>query len=209
MAKKTETVVVETPEALELKKLRDFIHQADEESGNDRLDAAPAADVAIAWIEELQREAGEMKANYDGACQTVAAMHAAAVGEVTGSKRGVVEDVEDLRKNYLEVQSKYDQLFEQWTDLHQRLNEQLSADASSLEAGEFVNSQRPDAEPDSLNAAYTQFVQVVDGDFPAWSDLPQETKALYLDSAVHVLQGGEPRTDFERVIAHWPGRGVR
>ena len=39
----------------------------------------------------------EMKGNYERACQTIAEMHAAAVGEVTGPIRGVVEDVADLR----------------------------------------------------------------------------------------------------------------
>ena len=34
---------------------------------------------------------------YIGACVTVAQMHAAAMGEVCGPKRGVVEDIADLR----------------------------------------------------------------------------------------------------------------
>lgn len=46
---------------------------------------------------EAEYERDEMKRNYDHACLTVAEMHKAAVGEVTGPKRGVVEDVEDLR----------------------------------------------------------------------------------------------------------------
>jgi len=43
------------------------------------------------------KTAEEWKADYEGACKTVAMMHAAAVGEVTGPTRGVVEDVADLR----------------------------------------------------------------------------------------------------------------
>jgi hypothetical protein len=46
---------------------------------------------------EARAEAAEHKTNYLGACKTIAAMHAAAVGEVCGPRRGVVEDVADLR----------------------------------------------------------------------------------------------------------------
>lgn len=47
----------------------------------DTADVAARADLA------------EMRGNYDQACQTIALMHAAAVGEVTGPRTGVVEDV--------------------------------------------------------------------------------------------------------------------
>ena len=40
-----------------------------------------------------------LKEDYQGACKTIAEMHAAAVGEVTGPNRGVVEDVADLRSD--------------------------------------------------------------------------------------------------------------
>lgn len=46
---------------------------------------------------ELEQELSEVKGSYDRACQTIAQMHAAAVGEVRGPDRGVVEDVEDVR----------------------------------------------------------------------------------------------------------------
>ena len=46
---------------------------------------------------EIEYDRDRFKADYLGACQTIAAMHAAAVGGVQGPKRGVVEDVEDLR----------------------------------------------------------------------------------------------------------------
>lgn len=39
----------------------------------------------------------QMKEAHDGACELVAAMHAAAMGRVCGPNRGVVEDVTDLR----------------------------------------------------------------------------------------------------------------
>jgi hypothetical protein len=48
-------------------------------------------------IHELQDLATEAKHNYAGACKTIAEMHAAAVGGITGAKRGVVEDVADLK----------------------------------------------------------------------------------------------------------------
>lgn len=48
-------------------------------------------------LEDTERDLAEMRGNYEGACKTVAAMHKAAVGEVRGPNRGVVEDVEDVR----------------------------------------------------------------------------------------------------------------
>ena len=47
--------------------------------------------------DELEKEKDEMRARWESACGTVAAMHAAAVGEVCGPRRGVVEDISDLR----------------------------------------------------------------------------------------------------------------
>ena len=52
-------------------------------------------------IAELEYGLAEMRGNYEGACKTMAEMHAAAVGEVTGPNRGVVEDVADLRTTAL------------------------------------------------------------------------------------------------------------
>ena len=49
-------------------------------------------------ISNLQQRVAELADSYDSACRNVAALHAAAVGEVRGPIRGVVEDVEDLRK---------------------------------------------------------------------------------------------------------------
>lgn len=49
-------------------------------------------------LEDAERERDEHKQNYLGACTTIAAMHAAAVGRNDeGPIRGVVEDVEDVR----------------------------------------------------------------------------------------------------------------
>ena len=53
---------------------------------------------ACGEIESLRQQLAEYKGSYENACNLVARMHAAAVGEVTGPRRGVVEDVEDLRQ---------------------------------------------------------------------------------------------------------------
>lgn len=44
------------------------------------------------------------KKDHENACALVAKMHQADMGEVTGPKRGVVEDIEDLRKALLQTQ---------------------------------------------------------------------------------------------------------
>lgn len=48
-------------------------------------------------LDALYAERDEHKQDYLKACATIAAMHKAAVGEVRGPDRGVVEDVEDVR----------------------------------------------------------------------------------------------------------------
>jgi hypothetical protein len=48
-------------------------------------------------ISNLEFELRNERAGHISACRTVAAMHEAALGEVTGPKRGVVEDVADVR----------------------------------------------------------------------------------------------------------------
>ena len=60
-------------------------------------DAEAARAAALARVEELERESVLYKDGYVSACGTVADMHAAAVGEIRGPDRGVVEDVTDLR----------------------------------------------------------------------------------------------------------------
>jgi len=49
--------------------------------------------------EKAERERDRFKEEHLQACELVAKMHAAAVGAVTGPNRGVVEDVEDLRRS--------------------------------------------------------------------------------------------------------------
>lgn len=48
-------------------------------------------------IEELRVDAARLRSAHEQACVQIAAMHEAAVGEVRGPIRGVVEDVQDLR----------------------------------------------------------------------------------------------------------------
>lgn len=52
-------------------------------------------------LEHARADAARFKHDHERACQTIASMHAAAVGEVRGPTRGVVEDVVDLRAAYL------------------------------------------------------------------------------------------------------------
>jgi hypothetical protein len=62
---------------------------------------------------ELQNDASRYKSDYESACKLVAEMHAAAVGEWgTGPKRGVVEDIEDLRKEVLELRAENERMKE-------------------------------------------------------------------------------------------------
>jgi hypothetical protein len=55
---------------------------------------------AEAAIVEAEAEAEEHKAEHLAACEQIAAMHAAAVGEVRGPLLGVVEDVASMRAAY-------------------------------------------------------------------------------------------------------------
>tara|TARA_R100000789_G_scaffold79924_1_gene75189 strand:+ start:86 stop:445 length:360 start_codon:yes stop_codon:yes gene_type:complete len=61
-------------------------------------------------IEYLKAEVERHKNDEEYACQLVASMHAAAVGEVKGPKRGVVEDVKDLREGYVEMAQMLDDI---------------------------------------------------------------------------------------------------
>lgn len=52
-------------------------------------------------LEDTEQELRWSRKDYQGACNTIAAMHHAAVGEIVGPNRGVVEDVADLRERCL------------------------------------------------------------------------------------------------------------
>jgi hypothetical protein len=86
-------VEVELAEADELRRTVSG-QQTAIQAAHDRTAAAEAA------IVEAEAEAERYKADYLGACGHIAAMHAAAVGEIRGPIRGVVEDVEDVRAAY-------------------------------------------------------------------------------------------------------------
>lgn len=51
---------------------------------------------------------------------------------------------------------------------------------------------------DLAKKAYDFFRAGRDGDFPEWDDVSQRGRNLYEDAARYVMDGGEPRTDFER-----------
>lgn len=51
-----------------------------------------------ARVAELERERDVFKRDYHDACKCIADMHRAAVGQITGPRRGVVEDVEDIHR---------------------------------------------------------------------------------------------------------------
>lgn len=74
-------------------------------------------------IDAVTTERDRWKKDYFEACALVAKMHAAAVGEVTGPKRGVVEDVEDLHTRATEAEEKccifLDKLMQAYADLDQ------------------------------------------------------------------------------------------
>lgn len=51
-------------------------------------------------VQDPKDRLDEMEKSWGNACKTVAEMHAAAVGEITGPIRGVVENVADLKSRY-------------------------------------------------------------------------------------------------------------
>lgn len=61
---------------------------------------------ALAIVSRLRVERDDFKANYNAACRTVALMHEAAIGEIACSRRGVVEDVKELRRSCDEAKGK-------------------------------------------------------------------------------------------------------
>ena len=82
-------------------KLRWVGDQLDADASNKGIgqgsEAARYCWAAATEIERIEDELEHTKADYLNACETIANMHCAAVGEVTGPKRGVVDDIEDLR----------------------------------------------------------------------------------------------------------------
>ena len=69
-------------------------------------DAAVVVDAAEALADAIER----YHRDYTGACQTIAEMHAAAVGAVTGPRIGVVEDVAAVRAELDALRAHVDEL---------------------------------------------------------------------------------------------------
>lgn len=88
-------------------------------------------------IASLRADVARHKADYEGACKTIADMHAAAVGGIRGPIRGVVEDVADLRAELTATESLVSALQEQMS----RLAEQ-SAKAVAEAVAEAREEQR-------------------------------------------------------------------
>lgn len=56
-------------------------------------------------VVELTERLASVEADWDSACRMVAEMHAAAVGEITGPQRRVVEDVADVRERAIRAEA--------------------------------------------------------------------------------------------------------
>ena len=61
-------------------------------------------DILLAELREAKAELARFRGEHARACETIAAMHTAAHGEIRGPVRGVVEDIEDLRIAFEAVQ---------------------------------------------------------------------------------------------------------
>jgi len=85
-------------------------------------------------IADLHKALDEVKTDYVHACKTIADMHAAAVGEITGPKRGVVEDVADVRKALDEVRIEITRLRNIITTLNEEVEDK---------AGEITRLKQP------------------------------------------------------------------
>lgn len=80
----------------------------------------------LSHLEAVTKESERYKADYEGACQTVALMHEAAAGEVRGPNRGVVEDIADLRKERDQARAEAERLWkicEQAASAHERMRD--------------------------------------------------------------------------------------
>jgi vacuolar-type H+-ATPase subunit I/STV1 len=72
--------------------------------------AEQATTVEAKIVDELSACNMLLKEDYQRACRTVASMHLAAMGEVVGPNRGVVEDIADLKAERDRLQSECDRL---------------------------------------------------------------------------------------------------
>ena len=84
---------------------------------------------AVLAFEEERRHRLKAESDHGGACATIAKMHAAAVGELRGPTCGIVEDVEDLRKDRDAAESRFAASEEERHTLERDLFAALGLDA--------------------------------------------------------------------------------
>lgn len=135
---------------------------------------------------ELVCERDEARTNFENACRTVASMHAATVGEVTGPRLGVVEDVANLRQQPAERDAEIERLRKMWTGTHDALMAR-GADVRDLQ-------RRLDAMTEAVEQA--QFHLHINR--PFWNG-PQHVASNYLTAAL------APPADAAEEDECWPG----
>ena len=87
----------------------------------------------------LRTERDEAQRDYLRACQTVAEMHAAAVGEVCGPKRGVVEDVADLRAERDAAIRERDEARAEWPEWARKITSMLQEYGWQYDAEDYID----------------------------------------------------------------------
>jgi hypothetical protein len=101
---------------------------------------------AEAAIVEAEAEAEEHKAEHLAACEQIAAMHAAAVGEVRGPLLGVVEDVASMRAAYEAQHARADTLDRLCREQRQRTEQAEDLLRAAHQCSNEAERQRADAE---------------------------------------------------------------
>jgi len=96
-------------------------------------------DKLLSQISELDLGLGQFKESYEGACETIASMHAAAVGEIRGPIRGVVEDIEDLRSEKISLATEAEDLRKKLADTLHHAPSTLKTAARLLNEAIFSN----------------------------------------------------------------------
>lgn len=140
----------------------------------------PSAREEESKLSRAQDALGEARQNYEGACKTIALMHAAAFGgEARGANRGVVEDVEDLYARCVKA-------------------EERLAHYESGSTGTVLIV--PEIEPDTSLAqqAYELMISKLGfALFDAWDDLPDSARVSFKGRAIKL----ETFPPFEQCVA--------
>src|ERR1051325_202839 len=84
--------------------------------------------------EQLRVQLAQAQHDYKHACETIAKMHAAAMGEVTGPKRGVIEDGEQVRLDKERLLGLTDALTRQCSVLADLLADQVNTNGLAIRA---------------------------------------------------------------------------